>query len=147
MKKDLFILFILFLMLIPGSCLAFEKAYNPWPEDYSDNVSLYTDLSWDYDGESCSLYFGRNPDRLSKMTDESTSSRYDIDGRLMMDERYYWRVDVHHGGNTVKGDLWTFRTQDSALVISAGCNIGNYGSTVILSLLPLLSLIFVKRRG
>lgn len=147
MKRNLFSLFILFLMLVPGSCLAFGKAYNPWPEDGSHNVSLYTDLSWDYDGESCSLYFGRDPDRLSQMTDGSISSRYDIDGRLMTDEKYYWRVDVHQGGDTAKGDLWTFRTRDSSLIISAGCDIGDCGNLIILSLLPLLQLIFGKKRG
>lgn len=133
------LIFLGIFCVAPG--LSLERAYNPWPPDGSTGVSIYTDLAWDHDGNSSSLYFGTDMDRLYRLLERSYSSHYDFYDNLRLGDRYYWRVDVHYGDETVTGQLWTFRTESSfwGLGFATGCNSAFPGSLIFLViLLPLL---------
>lgn len=133
------LIFLVIFSASPG--LSLDGAYNPWPPDGSSGVSIYTDLAWDHDGHTSSLYFGTDSDRLYRLLERSYSTHYDFYDNLRLGDRYYWRVDVHYGDETVAGRLWTFRTESSywGLGFATGCNSAFPGSLFFLViLLPLL---------
>jgi len=140
--RKVFVLCCIFLLMVfstPLHCL--ERAYNPWPPDDSTGVSVYTDLAWDHDGESSSLFFGTDPDRLYRLLERSSTRHYDLYDSLRIGDRYYWRVDVHEEDLTVTGRLWTFRTESPlwGLGVVTGCNSVFPGSLIFLVVLvPLL---------
>lgn len=141
MVKKIMISLILILFISSTESPALERAYNPWPPDGSTGVSIYTDLVWDHNGDSSSLYFGTDPDRLYRLLSRSTSKRYDFYDSLDLHERYFWRIDVHEGDSTVPGALWTFRTRPSSVGVVVGCSTaGQMDISFFIFLLPLFFL-------
>lgn len=120
------------------SCNALEKAFAPDPRNGETGVSIYTDLRWDHYGESSSLYFGRDPDNLQRLLSRSGAKGYDFFDTLRVNERYFWRVDVHEGDLTARGDLWTFRTRSSSVAIVTGCSSTSFTFSLLLFFIPLL---------
>ena len=73
MRKKVILGLIFLGTFFTAQVLSLERAYNPWPPDGSTGVSIYTDLAWDHDGDTSSLYFGRESDRLYRLLERSYS--------------------------------------------------------------------------
>ncbi len=141
MIKRIILCFILLFIYPATRSIALERAYNPWPPDGSTGVSIYTDFAWDHDGENSSLYLGTNPENLQRLLYRSTATRFDLYNSLRLNQRYYWRVDVHNGNTTVQGKLWSFRTRSSSVGVVVGCSVADkIGFPFIVFFVPLLFL-------
>lgn len=141
MIKRVILCFILLLIFPSTRSIALERAYNPWPPDGSTGVSIYTDFAWDHDGESSSLYLGTTPGNLQRLLSRSPAKRFDLYNSLSVNQRYYWRVDVHNENTTVTGKVWTFRTRSFFTGVVVGCNVARLtGISSIIFFLPLLLL-------
>lgn len=146
MRKGIYFCCILLWILMVNviSCNALEKAFAPNPGDGQTGVSLYADLRWDHNGDSSSLYFGKDPENLQRLLSRSGAKGYDFLDTLRVNERYYWRVDVHEGDLTERGDLWTFRTRSSSVVIVTGCSSITIIGPFLFFLIPLFVMAFRK---
>ena len=95
------------------------KATNPYPADGAVNINRNTKLSWSpgFDGALYNVYLGTDFEQVSPLNEDSilvslnqTSPDFDP-GRLDYNQIYFWRVDeIDITGNTITGDVWTFRT-------------------------------------
>jgi parallel beta-helix repeat protein len=95
------------------------KATNPYPADGAGNINRNTKLSWSpgFDGALFNVYFGTdfehvNPSNANSILVSLNQTSPDFDpGRLDYYQNYFWRVDeIDTKGNTITGDVWTFRT-------------------------------------
>ncbi len=91
------------------------QARSPQPATAATGISIDTDLNWRPGREAGShaVYFGTDPNALGaakKVTDHSFDP-----GSLNFGTKYYWKVDEV---NTVTypGDLWSFTTQEFAVI-------------------------------
>jgi len=91
-----------------------RKAYNPDPADTAqyvipDDVTL----SWSpgFGATVHYVYFGDNFDEINNATTGAfqPGTTYSA-GQLEMGKEYYWRIDEFDGLNTIKGDVWSFKT-------------------------------------
>jgi hypothetical protein len=94
-----------------------KTAYNPDPSDGAEFVDLNVEFNWTA-GLGAGLhtvYFGDNLDDVSNAAGglQQGKTTY-TPGLLEFAKTYYWRVDefgVGRGGETHKGDIWSFTTQ------------------------------------
>jgi hypothetical protein len=87
---------------------------DPQPEDYEENVSIYTNLFWyctdpEIDDLSYDVYLGTEIDP-PKVVENIVGKAYEPE-TLMDDITYYWRIVAidSHGGST-SGPIWRFHT-------------------------------------
>jgi len=93
------------------------QAWNPGPANNATGVSLDTMLTWDEPTSGVtspvySVYFGTNPQNLSRVAAGQAATTFDLDDAEMeFLTDYFWRVDVTDGGNKYEGYVWTFKTR------------------------------------
>lgn len=103
------------------------KAFDPNPEDDAEGVAPGVELTWspgpDVIGHD--VYFGTS---LNDVTDADNSlpvgtSVYkgqqepnSFTPETQLGGTYYWRIDELYGGETIKGNVWTFKTASYTLV-------------------------------
>lgn len=100
------------------------KAINPNPANGTYFLELPTqnfNLAWEsnIDATDYSVYFGTDPENLSKLTDVSYSENpsYQLPTALNSRVYYYWRVDAVNDYGTTTGDIWSFRITTNEIVI------------------------------
>lgn len=91
-----------------------KAAYNPSPRDGAKAIDPDgPQLSWSpgFGAKLHAVYFGDDFDTVSNATGASPlgASTYNP-GSLEKDKVYYWRVDELNPPDTVKGNVWSFRT-------------------------------------
>ncbi|UCG48891.1 MAG: hypothetical protein JSU94_03735, partial [Phycisphaerales bacterium] len=96
-----------------------REAHTPNPSDGSMFVDPNIDLSWGsgFDATSHDVYFGTDATAVANATTATAgiykgnvaANLYELDP-LGYDTDYYWRIDEKEAAETVKGDVWTFRT-------------------------------------
>ena len=104
------------------------NAYNPFPADGSRFVDLNVTLSWTagFGDMSHNVYFGDDFDDVDggvggTFRANKVSTSYNLNvlypGGLNPGKTYYWRIDEVEsgGGNTYKGDVWSFTATISGL--------------------------------
>jgi hypothetical protein len=90
-----------------------RTAYNPIPADGAEFITTDVELSW-ASGLNAILhnaYFGDNFDDVNNATGAppSAEAKY-TPGALELDKSYYWRIDEFDGTQTLKGNVWSFKT-------------------------------------
>ncbi|MBC7847905.1 MAG: T9SS type A sorting domain-containing protein [Flavobacterium sp.] len=100
------------------------KAINPSPANGTYFLELPTqnfNLAWTsgIDATNYNVYFGTNPENLSKLTDVpySENPSYQLPTDLTSRVYYYWRVDTSNDYGTTTGDIWSFRITTNEIVI------------------------------
>lgn len=94
---------------------------NPLPDDGATRVSTSISLQWDScadaedDQLAYSLYFGDDAAGMRMLAGDLSSCLYQLSG-LKPDTRYYWRIEVTDGTETVAGPVWTFETDAESSV-------------------------------
>ena len=96
---------------------------NPTPSDGFENAATDTELLWnagsDPDGGEVkyTLYFGTDPEPKDAVLENSSDLNYKPSNPLEKDTRYFWQIVVTDDeGNEVKGDVWTFNTNEEVIV-------------------------------
>ncbi|MHC4228770.1 MAG: LamG domain-containing protein, partial [Planctomycetota bacterium] len=90
-----------------------KAAYNPSPRDGGKAVQTDVTLSWTpgFGAKLHSVYFGDDFDTVSNAAGSPPQGVATFTpGTLEKDKVYYWRVDEFNPPETVKGDVWSFRT-------------------------------------
>jgi hypothetical protein len=101
-------------------------AWDPSPHHGATSVVQNADLSWrpGLYAASHDVYFGTS---FAEVNDADTNSSefknnqaIDVNsygpGPLVLDTRYYWRIDEVNEPNTWRGDVWSFTTLDRLIV-------------------------------
>jgi hypothetical protein len=116
-----------------------SKAYNPYPADGTYNVDEDVILSWTAGLNAAfhDVYFGFHSDGVNAFnadTSDTTSiyrgrqtatSYNPSNGEGLSGGTYYWRIDeVDSEGNIIKGDVWSFTTENSAPSKGRACFTG-----------------------
>ncbi|HTG65685.1 MAG TPA: LamG-like jellyroll fold domain-containing protein, partial [Flavobacterium sp.] len=98
------------------------KAATPTPTTGMNTVELTNGtlaLKWTGSSNTTSyaVYFGTNPDNLTKLGDVAyvAAPSYSLSG-LSPATTYYWRIDASNAKGTVTGDVWNFRALNPELV-------------------------------
>jgi hypothetical protein len=90
-----------------------KAAYAPSPRDGAQAVQTEPELSWTpgFSAKLHMVYFGDDFDTVSNATGAPpvANATY-TPGALEKDKVYYWRVDELNPPETIKGDVWSFRT-------------------------------------
>jgi len=135
------------------------KVSNPIPQNGSYFLELPTsnfNLAWDstIDAKNYSVYFGTDPNNLSKLVDMpySESPSFQIPFDLSSRVYYYWRVDANNDYGTTTGDVWSFRITTNEIVIhpnpvknQANIEVPNYNSqNVTVTLLNQFGAVLLK---
>jgi len=91
------------------------QAREPQPADAATNIEPDTVLSWRAGREATSheVYFGTSPEELLLV--DTVDQANSTPGELDLGATYYWRVD-EIGEETWVGEVWSFSTQEYALV-------------------------------
>ncbi|KPK42650.1 MAG: hypothetical protein AMJ65_07325 [Phycisphaerae bacterium SG8_4] len=90
-----------------------KTAYDPSPRDGARAVDPDVTLSWTpgYGAKLHTVYFGNDFDTVSNAAGGLPQGVAAFTpGTLEKDNIYYWRVDEFNPPETVKGDVWSFRT-------------------------------------
>jgi len=90
-----------------------RTAYNPIPADGAEFIATDVELSW-ASGLNAILhnaYFGDNFDDVNNATGAipNAIATY-TPAALELDKTYYWRIDEFDGTQTLKGNVWSFKT-------------------------------------
>ena len=106
-----------------------QKAHGPNPLDQATDVCINSKLIWvaGFGAESHDVYFGTSFDDVNDADRNSpqykgnqTTTIYDP-GIMQANTTYYWRIDeIYDGTNVVKGEVWSFTTGYSVLLLSDG---------------------------
>ena len=93
------------------------------PSNGSENIAVDTELSWtagsDPDGGDVTytLYFGTDPEPSEKVFENSDKLSFTPESPLEKNTRYFWQiVTTDDEGNEVKGEIWTFNTNEEVIV-------------------------------
>ena len=89
-----------------------DSPWYRWPSSEQERCTNMP-LAWRqaFDAQSYKVYLADKADDLDSHLVGETSSLSINPGTLKLGETYYWRVDaVTAGGETVKGDVWSFST-------------------------------------
>jgi len=90
------------------------SAYNPLPSDGVKFVAQDATLSWavGFGAKVHYVYFGTSFDEVNDAAGAPRQAGLSYNpGTLAENTVYYWRVDEFSGGETHKGDVWSFRTR------------------------------------
>ena len=135
---------LLFVCLPAIKAYGAGEAYDPTPPDGAGSVSLEPVFSWEFDGDSCSVYGGISPDDLRLVISNSTTTSVQTPQTLPPDTVFYWKVDVNSGDQVIEGNVWSFRTE--SLADSAGCSISTKLTFAItIFLIPLIIILLPRR--
>jgi len=91
-----------------------KTAYNPIPSDGMKFQASDTTLSWTsgFGAKVHYLYFGTSFDEVNDAAGAIPQAITTFNpGPLAENTAYYWRVDEFDGGETHKGDVWSFKTR------------------------------------
>ncbi|MGE5293878.1 MAG: LamG-like jellyroll fold domain-containing protein [Solirubrobacterales bacterium] len=96
------------------------RAFSPDPAVDATGVSVETDLNWrpGRDVTSHKVYVGTDSAAVADGTaaaETVTSHSYTPAG-LMLGTQYFWKVDEVGAGGTYAGDVWSFTTEEFAVV-------------------------------
>ena len=107
-----------------GTVNAQEKAFNPTPENYSQNISTtFVDFELSDDTEEYQVLFGTVYPPKNVIVDWTDSDETLTEvGELYHNTTYFWQVNVRNGLGTTQGDIWAFTTK---LDIPAGLETTN----------------------
>ncbi len=96
------------------------QAREPQPADGATSVSVATDLIWrpGRDVQSHELYFGTDADAVAAGTVPAATQtqRSYTPASLEFGTTYYWKVDEVGQTETYEGNLWSFTTQEYAII-------------------------------
>ncbi len=90
-----------------------KAAYDPFPCDGAKAVDPDVTLSWTggFDAKLHSVYFGDDFDTVNSAAGGvPLGTTTFTPGALEKDKVYYWRVDEFNPPETIRGDVWSFRT-------------------------------------
>ncbi|MHC4353857.1 MAG: LamG domain-containing protein [Planctomycetota bacterium] len=90
-----------------------KAAHDPSPRDGANAVQTDVELSWTpgFGAKLHAVYFGDDFDTVSNAVGSPPVAETTFTpGALEKDKVYYWRVDELNPPETVKGDVWSFRT-------------------------------------
>jgi len=93
------------------------------PAPYHGEIGVRTStylLDWDVFNAASptfDVYFGTDPTGQTWLESQTglTDTQHILATALIPDNNYYWRVDMHDGGNTYTGTMWSFRTEETQL--------------------------------
>ncbi len=91
-----------------------RTAYDPDPSDGVKFIDPDVELSWTagFGTKLHTVYFGDSFDDVNNaVVGLPQSATIYTPGTLELDKVYYWRVDEFDGTATLKGDVWSFKTQ------------------------------------
>ena len=90
-----------------------RTAYNPDPADGSKFIGTDVELSWTggFNSRLHHVYLGDTFDDVNNVTGAlpNADATY-TPAALVLDKTYYWRVDEFDGTQTIKGNVWSFKT-------------------------------------
>ncbi len=96
------------------------QAREPQPADGATDVSVATDLSWrpGREAQSRQVYFGADADAVAAGTIPATTQTEHsyTPASLELGTTYYWKVDEVGATETHAGNLWSFTTQEYAII-------------------------------
>jgi regulation of enolase protein 1 (concanavalin A-like superfamily) len=96
------------------------QAREPQPADGATGVSVATDLTWrpGREAQSHEVYFGADADAVAAGTVPAATQteRSYTPASLEFGTTYYWRVDEVGETETYEGNLWSFTTQEYAII-------------------------------
>ena len=96
------------------------QAREPDPADGATEVSLATDLIWrsGREAQSHEVYFGADAQAVAEGTvpTATQAARSYTPASLNYGTAYYWRVDEVGDAGTYEGELWSFTTQEYAVI-------------------------------
>ncbi|MBC8471886.1 MAG: hypothetical protein H8D56_20695 [Planctomycetes bacterium] len=90
-----------------------KTAYNPIPADDAKFIATDVELSWTggFNSRLHYVYLGNNFDDVNNATGAlpNADATY-TPAALGLDKTYYWRIDEFDGIQTIKGNVWSFKT-------------------------------------
>jgi hypothetical protein len=90
-----------------------KTAYNPIPADGAKFIETDAELSWTggFNSRLHHVYLGDNFDDVNNAAGAlpNADATY-TPAALELDKTYYWRVDEFDGSQTIKGNVWSFKT-------------------------------------
>ncbi|MBK8267661.1 MAG: PKD domain-containing protein [Planctomycetes bacterium] len=103
------------------------KSKNPAPSTGSTSARIDVELQWTAGNRATShdVFFGKDLAAVQNATTDDddvfqgnqTDTLFDpadddadVEGNLLPDTEYHWRIDEVGNGGTTKGDIWSFRT-------------------------------------
>ena len=90
-----------------------RTAYNPVPADGDKFIGTDVEFSWTpgFGAILHNAYFGDNFDDVNNATGAmpNADATY-TPATLELDKTYYWRIDEFDGTQTIKGNVWSFKT-------------------------------------
>jgi hypothetical protein len=96
------------------------QGFYPVPADGATAVGVETDLSWRPGREAAShtVYIGDSSDAVAQGTvsGAAVDERSFTPAALNYATTYYWKVDETGDAGTVAGDVWSFTTQEYAVI-------------------------------
>ncbi len=105
-----------------------NPATSPSPANAATSVAITTNLSWNSGGgapTSYFIYFGRDPENLDFLTEQSETT-YDFASNLEFDKVYYWKVDPHneagYASDTSELPVWEFTTANGIATTPSPAN-------------------------
>ncbi|MDT8301539.1 MAG: LamG-like jellyroll fold domain-containing protein [Sedimentisphaerales bacterium] len=88
-------------------------AYNPDPADGAKFIETEAELSWTggFGSKIHHVYFSDNFDDVNSAAGALPNAEATYTpAALELDKTYYWRVDEFDGSQTIKGNVWSFKT-------------------------------------
>lgn len=118
------------------SASAPEKSRVPSPASGSTSARVDVELAWQSGdrAKSHDVYFGKDKAAVTAATTDTddiflgnqadttfdpTDDDAEIEGQLLADTEYFWRVDEVGDGGTTKGDVWSFKTSPAPSKITS----------------------------
>jgi hypothetical protein len=90
-----------------------KTAYNPIPADGTKFVDTDVELSWTpgFGAMLHNTYFGDNFDDVNNATGAMPNANATYTPTVLeLHKTYYWRIDEFDGAQTIKGNVWSFKT-------------------------------------